>query len=324
MLTRPADLPDPEVVGALRTGWALEPVDVLYSAVGFGSHHWRIADNAGQRWFLSIDDLGERRRSTEDAPNDAYDRLCAALLSASAVHDSGATFVVAPVRTTDGHVLQRIRDRYAAALYPFIDGGVREFAETFTDTEREQVLQLIAALHTSSTAGVAQVEDFLLPQRDEIARALDELGTPWETGPYGQRARSWVADHASRIEQLLGEHDQLAANARQQSDQMVLTHGEPHPGNVIETPNGWMLVDWDTALIAPPERDLWHFGSAEPGTFDAYTKATGREVSQPMLDYYRLSWSLDDVASFAARFRRPHADTPDARAEWANMENRSL
>ena len=38
---------------------------------------------------------------------------------------------------------------------------------------------------------------------------------------------------------------------------MLLTHGEPHPGNAMLAADGWRLVDWDTALVAPLERDLW-------------------------------------------------------------------
>ena len=34
---------------------------------------------------------------------------------------------------------------------------------------------------------------------------------------------------------------------------VVVTHGEPHVGNAIRTEAGWMLVDWDTTLLAPPE-----------------------------------------------------------------------
>jgi hypothetical protein len=326
MLTRPADLSDLEVVEALRTGWLMEPAGVEYSAVGFGSHHWRVADGVGRRWFLSIDDLVERRRLTDDLPSDAYDRLRAALLTARALEDSGAAFVVAPVMTTDGDVVQRIRDRYVAALYPWVDGRLREFGETFTNAERDAVLRMIGVLHGSTAAisEVAQVEDFVLPQRDEIVAALDEMGTPWDTGPYGQRTRSWLAEHASRIEQLLAEHEQLADQARQRPDRMVLTHGEPHPGNLIDAPGGWMLVDWDTALLAPPERDLWHLQGTAPSSFDAYISTTGRAVLPPMFDFYRLSWELDDVASFVVRFRRAHGDTADARAEWANMEHRSL
>ena len=37
----------------------------------------------------------------------------------------------------------------------------------------------------------------------------------------------------------------------------VVTHGEPHPVNVMQTDAGRVLIDWDTVAIAPPERDLW-------------------------------------------------------------------
>ena len=321
MLTRPDDLSDLDVTEALRAGWDLEPVTVEYAAVGFGSHHWHVADDAGRRWFFSIDDLDTRRRSADDSRDDAYEWLHAALVSASAVRESGASFIVAPVRATDADVVRRIRDRYAAALYPFVDARSRGFDDTFSAAEREEVLRLIAQLHTSSAAaiGIAHVEDFVLSQRDEISRALDETGTRWDTGPYGELARSWFVAQGRRIEQLLREHDRQADRARQQPDRMVLTHGEPHPGNLMQTPDGWMLVDWDTALIAPPERDLWSI--AELGAFDAYTNITSSVVSPAMLDLYRLAWELGDVASFAARFRRAHGDTADARAEWANIEH---
>jgi spectinomycin phosphotransferase/16S rRNA (guanine(1405)-N(7))-methyltransferase len=319
-------LPDLAVVEAIRAGWALEPVRAEYSAVGFGSHHWEVADAAGRRWFVSVDDLATRRRAADDSPSDAYERLRAALLTASALRDSGAQFVVAPSRATDGDVVHRIGDQYAVALYPFVDARFRDFDDALTEAERDQVLRLIAELHTSSAAisGTALVEDFVLAQRDEIARALEGLGTPWGTGPYGERARSWFTAHATRIEEMLGEHDRRAHQARQRPDRMVLSHGEPHPGNLIETSNGWLLVDWDTALVAPPERDLWHLQGAESNTFEAYLSVAGHDVVPPVLDLYRLTWELDDIASLAARFHRAHEDTEDARHEWADMARRSL
>ena len=140
MLTRPADLPDPKVNEALRAGWGLEPIDVEYSAVGFGSHHWQVGDDAGGRWFLSVDDVVARRRAVDETPDTAYERLRAALLTARASRDSGAAFVVAPVRTTDGDVVHRIGNRYAAALYPFVDGRHHDFDHTLTRTEQHQVL----------------------------------------------------------------------------------------------------------------------------------------------------------------------------------------
>ena len=46
--------------------------------------------------------------------------------------------------------------------------------------------------------------------------------------------------------------------SRQPQRELVVTHGEPHAGNVMRRSDGrHLLVDWDTVAVAPPERDLW-------------------------------------------------------------------
>jgi aminoglycoside phosphotransferase (APT) family kinase protein len=92
----------------------------------------------------------------------------------------------------------------------------------------------------------------------------------------------------------------------------VLTHGEPHPGNTMRTADGWRLIDWDTALVAPPERDLWHLG----GDLSAYTSATGVEVRPELLEMFRLRWDIADIAVGVDRFRRPHPGDPNDDEEW--------
>ena len=65
------------------------------------------------------------------------------------------------------------------------------------------------------------------------------------------------------------------AAARAQPSGAVLTHGEPHPGNTMLTADGWVLIDWDTALAAPPERDLWSLDPGDGSVLDAYARLTG-------------------------------------------------
>lgn len=94
----------------------------------------------------------------------------------------------------------------------------------------------------------------------------------------------------------------------------VLTHGEPHPGNTLRTNDGWRLIDWDTALVAQPERDLWHL--ATPETLAAYEEATGVRPRQDMLELYRLQWDLTDLVEVAECFSRPHTGTPNDDQSW--------
>lgn len=91
----------------------------------------------------------------------------------------------------------------------------------------------------------------------------------------------------------------------------MLTHGEPHPGNTMLTSVGWLLIDWDTALRAPPERDLWSLDPGDGSLLAAYADATGVTPLPAVLDLYRIRWDLADIAARVSRFRHYHQGSLD-------------
>jgi aminoglycoside phosphotransferase (APT) family kinase protein len=178
-------------------------------------------------------------------------------------------------------------------------------------------------LHASPAALTrdTSVDDFVVSCRDELMRALGDLAGRWDQGPYSERARVLLSDHAAEVTRRLAHYDQLANEARDRPTRLVLTHGEPHIENVMLTANGPILIDWDTTMIAPPERDLWMLESGDGTVIGAYTKVTGTQVLSSMLDLYRLRWDLTEVAIYTALFRQPHADDTDARESWKNLNS---
>ena len=104
--------------------------------------------------------------------------------------------------------------------------------------------------------------------------------------------------------------------ARAQPAQAVLTHGEIHPGNTMLTVGGWVLIDWDTALVAPPERDLWNLDPGDGTILDAYAAATGVIPQPSLLNLYRLCWDITDIAVDVGRFRRPHGGSAEDDKCW--------
>ena len=48
------------------------------------------------------------------------------------------------------------------------------------------------------------------------------------------------------------------------------------------------MIDWDTALLAPPERDLWTLIDEEEWIADEYTARTGVIVNPATTQLYRL------------------------------------
>jgi aminoglycoside phosphotransferase (APT) family kinase protein len=158
-------------------------------------------------------------------------RLSASLNTAWALREAGMDFVVAPVRTSAGAIVEPAGARFAAALYPFVERDDRR------------------------------------PER------------------------------------------------------MIVTHGEPHRANTIITADGVALIDWDTALIAPPERDLWTLIAEDPSIVEEYEARTGTTPRPELVELYALSWDIAEISIYVAGFRQPHRDTEDTRLAWTALEH---
>lgn len=278
---------------AVSAGWKLPPTTALYQPVGYGSHHWLIESAAGERWFASVDHLAERDRQG------SFDRLEAALSAAVVARQSGLSFIVAPVPTPDGAVLHRLRDMYALALYPYVVGRSGEFTDQLPAVEADELTGMLCSLHSvpiataaTSEGGVA-VDASRVPGWEHVDGALAELPDPdgWPD-PYGDPLRQLLIARADDVESASLRHRELVTAAGSQCHRLVLTHGEPHPGNLIHTRNGLALIDWDTATLAPPERDVWLLDVRTEGqAAQEYTARSGRPLDLRLLSGYKLAWS---------------------------------
>jgi spectinomycin phosphotransferase len=320
MKSRPPHLTDAVVAAALSDGWGLPSATATYRPVGYGSHHGAVQDVTGARWFVSVDALADQETS--------YDRLATALGFAVMARDSGLSFVVAPIRASDRSVVRRLPGGYCLALYPYVDGRSGTFSDALTSAEIAELIGMLCSLHafrppSAAGSGGDVVETFALPGRKPLEAALTELDDPdgW-AGPYGERLRSLLAEHTEDVHDLLREHDGLVARVGQQRDRMVLTHGEPHPGNVIRTADGLVLIDWDTALIAPPERDVCLLDARTDGQASAeYTARSGRTLDPLLLARYDIAWSLADLAVFVELLRFTPDTTADTAWSWEALQS---
>ena len=178
---------------------------------------------------------------------------------------------------------------------------------------------MLIAVHTApeEVRRKAAADDFAIGHRDALEATLTGERIA-DTGPYAAPAARLIAAHAAPIRAELDRYDALVATADR--SRCVLTHGEPHPGNTMRSADGWKLIDWETALVAPPERDLWLLGGGHTG----YTAATGAEVVPEMLELYRRRWLIADLCVDVHRFLRPHSGNSEDQESWellrANVE----
>lgn len=325
MFTQPVDLDERSITKSLRDGWDFVATGLAYRPVGFGSHHWLAIDERGLRLFLTVDDLSAKAGAAGGPADALFARLATAFQT---VRELNLAFAIAPIPSRNGDVLARIAPGYSLLVHPFADGHpVGHYGDYKSEADQRAVLDMLIELHRATPAvrPTALVDEFGIPSRREFEKLLRDGGTPWQTGPYADRTRSLLSTHRDPVVRLLRVYDDLVTDVRRRPERMVITHGEPHPGNVLVTAaeaggeKRYHLVDWDTNMIAPPERDLWSMAHSDPTVLDAYSAATGVAIDGQALTLYRLWWDLAEIALYTTLFANPHSETEDSAESWTNL-----
>ena len=317
MQDEPAGLTRHQVAATLRSRWGVGVQTIEYAPVGFGSHHWRVLDDAGRRWFVTADQPSNVLGGGLDAAaNEAA--LLAAYETASALSAAGLDFIVAPLATTDGKVIAYPAPDWCVALFPHVEGVACGNSTWDSAADLTRAVSLVGRLHSMQPPGVTQPWSGTVPNRSHLEAALAALDLPWNTGPYAEPTRQSLAGARTTVETQLARYDRLAQRVIAMPDPWVITHGEPHQANFIKTLDRSLhLIDWGTARLGPRERDLWMLLEGGSG-LDAYRATAGDYTPRPeAIALFGLLWQLTDLSIYIHRFRETHGNgEDDAKSFW--------
>ncbi len=299
------------ITETVSAGWGLEIRDMQYVPEGGGAYHWVASVDSERRWFVTCDDLDVKPWLGSDRES-VFDGLRAAYRTAMNLRASGSTFVVAPRASASGEPAERVDDRHSVSVFDHVEGEPGRWGRPLAPVTLADLVTILARLHRSPPAACsAAVRGLEVPGRAAFEDALDSLDRDWRGGPLSEQARHELSSHVHLVREWLTTLDRFAAGSAGSTATPVITHGEPHPGNLISTTSGPVLVDWDTVALARPERDLWMFGT-RPELVDTYEDLTGIGLDHEAMTAYRLLWALADLASFTVRLRSEHGDDIDA------------
>ena len=326
MRDRPAGITEQDLGHALADGWGIRSATLRYAPVGGGSYHWVVRDDRGERRFVTVDDLDDKGWLGHTRPV-VFEGLRAAMDAVVTLRREAALgFVVAPVPALDGQMLRPLGPRHAVAVFPFLQGAAGRWGEVYSAPDRNELVAMLAALHRvdpenpeNPAAARLSHREIGLSWRGDLETALRELGQPWSGGPFAEPARALLAGAAGQVRRGLETLDRRASDVTA-AGETVITHGEPHPGNIIRVGREIMLVDWDTVGLARPERDLWMVASENGDELRRYTELTGRPVNRTALELYRLRWALDDISAFVRDLRARHRRTAGTEHAWHSLE----
>jgi spectinomycin phosphotransferase len=312
----PASLTLERLHEALAAGWGVRAAALEYVPAGAGSHHWKLTGENGEPHFVTVDDLDEKNW-LGDGRDAVFTGLGHALGTAAALRrEAGLEFVVAPVPGLDGDLVRRLDDKQTVSVFPFLAGLSYPYGSYGDSLLRDQALDMVATLHRSALPPGATVPAHVpgFGGRDDLEAFLADPGRPWNDGPFGGAVRGMLAPCAAELSRLLAAFDRLVESTAAARASPVITHGEPHPGNLMLVEGTLRLIDWDTTALAPPERDMSVVVAAEDERgLDRYQDRTGRRLNPAVLTLYRARWYLDDIASATRMFRHRHRDNADSR-----------
>jgi spectinomycin phosphotransferase len=274
----------------------------VHLPLGFGAHHWRLADEgAGAALFLTLD---------LPSPTRSADSFVTAYRAAQGLESAGAPGILAPLDTLDGRVAVPCAGGLLSAT-PWQEGRCPEPEEAAGQPHRRRVRTLLESLHAATPpAGLRPWAARVGP--DLAERLAESTATPWREGPFGEPARELLRAAHPRLVATERRYRELREIEHAAAERRVPTHGEPHAGNQMLTADGeLLLVDWETLALAPPERDLAALPPADRG-----------EHAEPrMLEMFALEWTLSEVEEYQRWFRAPHTGTEDDEIALAGLRD---
>ena len=116
-------------------------------------------------------------------------------------------------------------------------------------------------------------------------------------------------------------YDHLVAVAQGVDVEWCVTHGEPSGDNLISDQAGAAhLVDWESARLAPPERDLAQLDLRAEAVASYLDVAGGPPPHPDILRLYRLWYDLAESAVYVMQFRAPHTADDNMLESWQNFQ----
>jgi spectinomycin phosphotransferase len=313
----------PELSAHLRANYALHAAEISFLAKGADPHSavYRVLDTDGRAFFFKLRsaDFGEASVAVPF------------WLSQCGIHQ-----VMAPIPCSDGRLYARIGES-AAILFPYVEGH-DGFTLPLEDRHWIELGEVLGRIHCAEIpphlAAAVVREEYSPLWRQQVRDLLEALpldartgstpsGTPGDT-PSGATMdnilgsipgsgtddkpaaalRAFLADRRSAILDLVAQAEQLAAEVQRLPLPYVLCHADIHGGNVLVNTDGDLhLVDWDTVILAPKERDLMFVGGGVAGVWNdpheahlfyrGYVPCT---VDPLALAYYRCERIVQDIA----------------------------
>ncbi len=295
-MLEPPPLPYESVVSCLLSDFGVQASGLNFLPLGADPHTavYRATAADGSEYFVKL-------RSGNF--------FAASVIIPKALQDSGIRQVIAPIPAKNGALWADLPP-YRLILFPFIEGQ-NGFEQPLTNSQWIEFGGILKQLHTAVLPepfkqAVPQ-ENFDTGWRRQVEVFLTRIENEKYTEPIAAETAAFLWSKRTDLIRLVRHTDRLAQKMASCLDNFILCHADIHAGNLHITKDGSIyIIDWDTLIFAPCERDLMFIGAGLGGgsrtaaeEWDFFFQGYGPTmVNQDALTYYRCDRILEDIAVY--------------------------
>lgn len=293
MLEKP-DLKDGEIITCLKNEYGLSVDEIAFLPLGadLNTAVYRAVAGHETHYFVKL------RRGDFDEASVAVPRF---------LSDLGIRQIIPPLPTQTGQLWTNL-DPYKVILYPFVEGH-NGFEVDLSDQQRVEFGTALRKFHTADIPAAitnsVRRETFSPRWRETVKLFLARIENEAFDDPVAVELAAFLKAKRDETFELVKRAERLALTLQEQTPEFILCHGDIHGWNLlIDVNNKLYMVDWDTLIFAPKERDLMFVGSGLGGNGHTrqeeetlFYQGYGQTHVNPIaMAYYRYERIVEDIA----------------------------
>lgn len=296
MLDKPA-IQDAALITRLREDYGLPIQQIIFLPLGADRNTavYHAEADGGAAYFvkLRLDDFNEM-----------------SLIVPKLLGDQGVPHIIAPLAARDRRVWVAVEGFHLSA-YPFITGR-DAYDAGLTDAHWIEFGRTLKGIHSAALPPEVSTrlprESFSGQWRERVRQFQQQVENSTFDDPVSAALADLLKKKREVVDMLVRRAERLGSVLQQNPPPFVLCHADIHAWNMLIEPDGtFWVVDWDTIILAPKERDLMFiasglFGSARtPDQEEALFNQGYGDPTQadPVgLAYYRYERIVQDIAAY--------------------------
>ena len=321
MLEKP-EIQDEEIIACLENQYGLRVERIVFLPLGadLNTAVYRLLTNDQMLYFVKLR-RGDFNRAAVAVPK--Y------------LSDLGIEQIIPPIVAQSGELWARLAP-FTLILYPYVRGGNgfernlsdRQWVEFGTTLKRFHSTEFPAAI----TRGIPR-EDFSPHWRDTVKTFLARIMEETFDDPVAVQTAAFLKSKSAETRALAERTEHLAGRLRKQPPEFILCHADIHAWNIlIDEQDDFYIIDWDTLIFAPKERDLMFVGGGLGGRGRSpqdeetlfYQGYGPTQLDPAVLAYYRYERILEDIAVFCEQIFSSDAGGEDRKQALEYLESNFL